>query len=235
MTMLKPLPTVEATVSSSALPTGAAEEATQLLVLTDTGLMTADLEDIRVAIENLDSKWVPDGGTNALLTIDYAHHERHSGRNYEACKIKATDTSLILAFKVGDQTREAHLTLRWRTEETASLIVYEGRTWTGGTGSAVVPINSNRNSANESILEGDSTGAFVANRLVLDPTGQGAGTSIHEDAVWGTNQAPAGSSEKRNEIILKPDTQYSVEITAANGGIYLCLDWYEHAPGGYTP
>lgn len=171
-----------------------------------------------------------DAATSTLQTIDYVHHERHAGSNYIKT-VDDTGTSLILAFKVEDQSKEPHMVMSWKTEETATITWYEGATWTGGTGTTIVPVNSDCNSANTSILQSDSTGSFVSNGIVKDPTGlnTGSATVLYEESVWATNQTPASAGEGiRDEHILEPGETYVVELTSGNGGQWIKLDWYEH-------
>ena len=207
----------DVTVSKSAIPDGAAEQATLAL---------------------LNAKVVPDGITNALRTIDYGHHEIHSGRTYRVQGYTASATNLIVAFKVGDQARQPHMVFEWVAEAKGSLSVYEGRTWTTNTGTRRSVKQSNRNSANTSILEGDGNGAggFVANEVVIDPTGQAAGTLISMKAWFAAKNAGGDSGSRRAEIVLKPNTTYSFEMapTGVASGMQVRLEWYEHTPGSYT-
>lgn len=181
---------------------------------------------------------VTDGGadvsidsiTNAQNTVDYPHHEIHSGRSYRVSIIETNTTSLNLAFKVGDQAREPHMVVRWRTEETAVMTIYEARTWTTSTGTDLTPVNANRTSANTSILEGDASGSFVANRVTQDVTGDAGGVTLFAEAVWATNQTPPSSGTERMEWVLDTDQTYLIDIVCGNGDVWLEIDWYEHSP-----
>jgi len=165
--------------------------------------------------------------------IDFAHLEAHEGSRYSLCVNKTASTSLIVAFHVGAGTKQPHLIFNWKSEETGLINFYKGATWTAGSGSDITPINSNDNSTNTSILEGNSTSSFVANKVTQDPTGlsTAGATLIYCEPAWSTNQSAAsGQAGRRNEHILEPDETYVVQITAASGGIWLNLDWYEHTP-----
>ena len=173
-----------------------------------------------------------DAVTHAMTVVEYSHHEKHDGRNYTKTYVK-NGTSLIIAFKVEDQARQPHIVLKWNAEETAIINWWKGATWTPGTGTTLIPKNSNDNSGNTSILQSDSSGSFISNGVVLDPTGfsSAAATSIYTEAIWGTNQSPPSSGEgTREEHIAAPAETYGIEITASNGGMWIYLDWYEHTP-----
>ena len=180
-------------------------------------------------------EYAQDPVTGDRISIDHPHSEIHEGRNFTAWSNQEPVTSIIIAFKVGDQPRIPHMTLLWRTEETGTATWYRGATWTTGTGTAFAPINSNHNSSNTSILEGDSSGAFVDDEVVIDPTGLsvGSATIVYEESTWATNQSPASPGEgQRREQDLLPGETYAVEVTCGNGGARIFLDWYEHIPTG---
>jgi hypothetical protein len=206
----------DVTVSKSALPDGAALEATL-------GLLNA--------------KVVPDGITNAIRTIDYEHHEIHDGRHYRV-QANATAAALVIAFKVGSQSREPHLVFEWSSESSGYIQLLEGATWDTNTGTRRSFKQSNRNSANASIMEGDGTGAggFVAGECVIDPTTVAGGTVISDKRFYSDKKAGGADGERRNEIVLEPGVQYCLCFTSTDGakGIQMRTSHYEHAPGSYT-
>lgn len=203
-------------VATLPLPTGASTEAKQ---------------DSQIAAQ-LDQDQV-DALTDAVNVVDYSHHERHSGSNF-TLEASSTGTSLIIAFRVEpSQTKQPHLTLQWKSEESGVVTFYKGATWTAGTGTDQTPNNSNDtlHGTNTSILQGDASGAFVSDSVTIDPTGLNIGSAriLYEEPVWSTNQAPAPpGSGQRNERILEVGETYALRILAANGGLWLHLDEYEH-------
>ncbi len=180
-------------------------------------------------------EYAQDEATGDRIIIDHAHHEIHEGRTFTVFSDQDPVASSIIAFRVEDQARIPHMTVSWKTEESGTLTLYRGATWTTGTGTLFTPINSNQNSLNESILQGDSTGAFLSNEVVIDPAGlaTGAATLDYQESVWSTNQSPAGGgSGIRNEYNLIPGETYAAQIVCGLGGTWLFFDWYEHAPIG---
>ena len=172
-----------------------------------------------------------DSMTNTIQTIDYAHHEVHEGDSFVGGYAMATAVAaaLIVAWKTPAGTKRIHVVPEWITESKAHVSFLEGCTWNTGTGSALTPINRNRGSANESIVLGDSTGAFVANKMVKDPTGLAGGTAIGANYTW--SEKKVGSSARSvAEFVLKPDTLYAFSHTSDDGnkGAIIRLSWYEH-------
>lgn len=97
--------------------------------------------------------------------------------------------------------------------------LYEGDTYTGGT--AVTPINRNRNSDNVSTMQ-----AFVTNA-----TATPVGTILDIGGI-GTTGAPqaraGGGSGADEELLLQPDTDYVLTLVPAGATICtLRLFWYE--------
>lgn len=109
------------------------------------------------------------------------------------------------------------------TANTMSLTVAEGSTTTDG--STVVPFNRNRNSANVSkaVVTAGVTVSVSGTVIERDVVGGGSNPSNNEGGAGGANQ----------ELVLKPDTLYSIEIanigeTTTSTG-YFEIFWYEEA------
>lgn len=107
------------------------------------------------------------------------------------------------------------------TANTMLLTITEASTITGG--SAVTPINRNRNSSivSESVVKAGVTVSV-------------AGTTVYQEAVGGGSNPSnnkGGSGGANQELVFKPDTEYTVKIdnigaTTASTG-YFELFWYE--------
>jgi len=184
-------------------------------------------------------KIIVDELTANIVTILAPHHEIHEGRNFTAWENNVGVpgvTSIIIAFRVAPgQTREPHVTMNWKTEETGVVTWYKGATWTTGTGTGFTPINSydRFQGVKPSILQGDASGAFVSDNVVIDPTGLtiAGATILFEESVWATNQSPAGGQQgSRSEHDLEIGETYAIQIICGQGGAKLMIDWYEHAP-----
>jgi len=168
--------------------------------------------------------------THTLQVIDYEHHEIHSGSFFRVQHNNASIDELIIAFKVGDQSKNPHFVFEWVSESFGSLQLLEGSTWTAGTGTDRPPKNSRRDSTKESVLQGNATGVFLDNNVVVDPTGLTGGTVISDKRVYSDNKQGGGSGERRNEIILATNQTYALVWTSGDGnkGIQIRCSWYEH-------
>jgi len=209
----------DVTVSKSVLPDGAS---------------TAARQDLAEALLTLiEGSLNIDGVTNALRTIDYHHHEIHSGSTYRVGHFTTSGTQLIIAFFIPDQAKEIHHTFDFVAELKAHVTLYEAPTWTTNTGTRRSVKQSNRTIANNSIIEGDGTGGggFTAGEVVIDPTGLAGGTAIATMYVFSPKQT-GNEGGHDTEIILKPNTMYAIVMDSDDGakGMQLRTEWYEHAP-----
>ena len=173
-----------------------------------------------------------DASTSALETIDYAHHEVHSGSSYAAftsnSDLDATD-ELIIAFKTPNTTKWFHMVAGFKNTSESLAEILEAPTITNGTGTESACINHNRNSIKTSgslSIEASPTSGEYS----VDPTITADGTVIMADTI-GTGKNK-GLSESRgvSEYVLKQNTIYAFRITgvADNGNAAIILNWYEH-------
>jgi len=172
-----------------------------------------------------------DTNTHTLQVIDYAHHEIHGGSMFRV-QGNATAAALIIAFKVPDQAKEPHFTFEWSSESSGYIQLLEGYTWTAGTGVDRAPKNSNRNSSNTSVLQGNATGAWVSDYVTIDPTGGSGGTVISDKRFYTDDKQGSNSGSRKNEIVLATNQTYALIFTSTDGskGIQIRCEWYEHTP-----
>lgn len=162
-----------------------------------------------------------------VITSDHAYI--HQGKGFTAVINVGT---ISAAYKIGFTTPTAAVNrhIHWRpasiTTDTAYCLVelYEGDAFTEGT--AVTPINRNRNSATVTAMQAFAKGVTVTP----------AGTRLAIVGV-GTAGTPASSSGggggSEHELLLKPDTNYVVQITPSAGtDVTAELFWYDEP--GYT-
>jgi len=160
--------------------------------------------------------------TNAVITIDYSHHEIHGGSHFKAgFQDSAMNTSetIEIMFVTPDTTKHAHWSLTAQSSGAATVEVYEGGTATGGT--AVTIWNRNRNSDNTAGVTVFHTPSITAD-----------GTKMATKWIGGSGFRTDVSGEHRgdSEFILKQNTKYIVRATANADGIEVAIggDWYEH-------
>ena len=164
-----------------------------------------------------------DKSTGTLQVINYEHHEIHSGSHYEVRinKDMPNGGTYNIAFTTPDTAKWVHIIFGISVELQADIILYEGITsFTGGT--AVTPMNNNRNSVNTSgvtDMEFDTT-----------PTLGTPLTLAH--MVLGSGRAVGGEARSQSEFVLKQNTTYLVAIVNQSGSAAnetnIFLNWYEH-------
>ena len=173
--------------------------------------------------------------TDSVMVVNYPHHEIHGEsafhvQNYNAAV--AAGATVSISFKTPAGTKRAHMNFSFASEGSSHLTIAEGATWTTNTGTVVAPINQFRGSATESVLLEDKTATpdYTANGVLTDATAVGAGTTLRNVYVYGTNKV-GGDASHDAEIVLKPDETYTISVTndeATAKGVILHLDWYEH-------
>ena len=163
-----------------------------------------------------------DQSTLAQSVIEYEHHEIHRGSFYRVDfqKEVANGGTMIIGLTTPDTTKWLHFRPAVDVEVEASIILYENVTSiTGGT--AYVPRNANRPSANVSVAT-----------VVTDPTINTTGAVILEDLVLGSAKSAGGNSEATHEWVLKQNTRYALivtnQTTGATNECNIRLSWYEH-------
>ena len=168
-----------------------------------------------------------DASTHALQTISYEHHEVHSGSHYEIRinKDVANAGTYNLAFTTPDTTKWIHMVFGVSVELEADIVLSENITsFTGG--SAVTPINNNRNSTN--------TSGLVDMEFDTTPTMGSPATLAH--MVLGSGRSIGGEARASSEIVLKQNTTYLLVISNQSGSAAnetnIFLNWYEHTDRG---
>jgi|GEM_PF-1359086 hypothetical protein len=164
-----------------------------------------------------------DGSTHSLCTIDYEHCEVHSGSHYETRinKDMPNGGTFGIAFTTPNTTKWPHMIFAVDVELEADIILYENVTsWTGGT--AITPLNSNRNSGNTSGITD----------MVFDPT-MTLGTPITlGHSVIGSGKKVGGMGRSAEEFVLKQNTTYyflaSNQVAGSANECNFNLTWYEH-------
>ena len=185
-----------------------------------------------------------DASTNTLQTIEYEHHEIHSGSSFTCFhqETAPTDTNdrTIITFKTPTSTKYLHITVAASATAVAVARIREGPSYTDNAGTTLAIYNRNR--------VGTPTGSTVLDTSQNPDTAGSATYYNHDDANLpsedGTvlGEIPLGSSTSptksvgglaraQQEWILKPATVYSFEVKsldASDNTHWLELDWYEH-------
>lgn len=166
-----------------------------------------------------------DGITYGIMTVDYPHHEIHSGDSYVIKEgIQLNNSSKEYLITTPNTTKWSHMVISVSGSQDTSKRLAEGTGKTGGT--SMTAINRDRNSSN-------TAGIAIAHT----PTGTEGTVTVIETAQWGVaaagggRGAVAGESRGVTEYILKQNTKYSLTVTALSANvnnITVSFDWYEH-------
>jgi hypothetical protein len=170
-----------------------------------------------------------DTTTHTLQTIDYAHHEIHSGSHYFVVGYQDLSINQVLDFtwQIPDTAKWIHWVWQIYTESETIWQVYEGVTATNPLANSITPLNSNRNSTNTSgttMLYEVQTSLANAN---ADTDVSGA--TLIKSGIAGSGNRGAGFAGRESEVILKQNTLYGLRaIASAAGYINFDMEWYEH-------
>lgn len=158
--------------------------------------------------------------TNAVNTVDYAHHEIHGGKHFFVKNwIDLTNGQVLdFLFVTADTLAWAHMIVHFNFQAEANVAIYED-TVVSANGTAVTSYNRNRNSAN------------VAGALVYStPTVTSVGTLLSAYKA-GSGKAVGGEARGSAELVLKQNSQYLIRVTndtTSNNWFDYLADWYEH-------
>lgn len=167
-----------------------------------------------------------DDSTNTMQTIEYEHHEIHSGSHFMYSDYDNdvdTGTPKYYRITTPDTTKELHVLIILYSEGAGTWWLYENPT-VNAAGTPATLYNSNRNS-----------GTTATGVIAPDPTSTADGTLLK---TWrtgsGTNASSriGGESNRGLEIILKRNEDYFVKFTpdADNAKTKVEIDFYEHVP-----
>jgi hypothetical protein len=165
--------------------------------------------------------------THTLQTIDYAHHEVHSGSHffftYPFTLAATTDTQSIM-LDTPDTTVWSHMTFDLGGSAITEVWVYEDSS-IANTTDYLTPYNNNRNST-------DSASLVISNLGDTGVTTTDTGTIIWHTKSGASSQQSRQSMQGGNteEIILKQNSLYRIhfETGTATNLCNLKLEWYEH-------
>ena len=160
-----------------------------------------------------------DTSTRSLQTIEYEHHEIHSGSHFylgSYFSLANAATSTILAV-VPNVEKVPHLIFELGGTQGTTFQIYEDAGGSGGT--PLSSENNNRASAN--------TSSVVLSANVSITT---AGTLFYAQSVGAGRTG--GSIQRAKELVLKADTGYLFLFTNQSSSVNLVNyigEWYEHA------
>lgn len=165
-----------------------------------------------------------DKSTGALETIDYAHHEIHSGSHFyvQGFLELADEGTYFIKLVTPNTLKWSHFVFKINSTGICTSTLDEDASGGMAGGSNIVPINNNRNSSKESgmiLTSGVTVATTYVKRL--------------ENDMWGTagfKENIGGGSAREDELILKQNTTYlrSFLSGADSNVIQFKASWYEH-------
>lgn len=163
-----------------------------------------------------------DRSTYALLTIDYAHHEIHSGSHYffQASHELGSAGTIVYLITTPDTDKYAHFIYTADGSAITQIDLYEGADRTGTTPQTIR--NSDRNSAN--------TSGLVIHVGISSGTTDGTLIKTYKGGSSSARSRSGPTTRGDSEIILKKNTKYLFRITSSTSA-NLCnlkFEWYEH-------
>jgi hypothetical protein len=170
-----------------------------------------------------------DASTNSLQTVEYEHHEIHSGSHYfvQSYADLAINHVLQFTWQMPDTTTWTHWKWSIYVENETLWQVYEGGTINNALANAITPLNNNRNSANTSgtTMRYEDHGNLAAADTDVDISG----ATLIESGIAGSGR-DAGNAERNSELVLDQNGLYVLRATAtAAGFINFNMQWYEHS------
>ena len=183
-----------------------------------------------------------DSATHVTTTIEYEHHEIHSGSSFTANFDNTTtnddDHRSAIGFQVSDTARWPHMVINVSSSHPAEFSLIEAPTIDLAAGTEVVIYNRDRNSLNVSTIL-DLASPQVAGKVTTYTEAQiGAATFsggtvlAHKTLIGGGGpQAVGGVGRGGQEWILDQGAKYVLVMQNIGGNINLHeihMDWYEH-------
>ena len=199
-----------------------------LSVLLFSGCMTTSVAVVpdEINISGLST----DLSTDSLLTIDYPHHEIHSGSSFTYSDTHEIAKNGVIEHLIitPNTTKQAHFTISiGSTGGKVKFEVFED-TITSNDGDIEPLFNRNRNS-----VKSPTTILYENPVLVNDGT-----RIIQQTFGIKDKKSSGGGGRGTNEWILKQNTKYLFrveELNVAATAINLQFDWYEHTSKYQTP
>ena len=158
-----------------------------------------------------------DNSTGAFETIDYAHHEIHSGDHYFATGYQDLPINKVLdfTFETSDTTKWKHFIWKIQTESEFLWAIYESPRVITELIDRYTPLNSNRNFSDDSsaTVRWETFGSLSAANSSTDVD---RGTLL-KAGILGSGKE-GGDASRENEVVLKQNTIYTTMFENGSSG-----------------
>jgi hypothetical protein len=192
---------------------------------TNIGGLKKTMDDVKVALTTT----LIDSTTNSVNTVDYSHHEIHSGSHYFVVGVQSLAINQVLDFTwvMPNTTKWTHWLWKLNSEAQTAWYVYENAVATNPLATAVTPLNSHRNSTNTS---GTTMRYEVqANLVAANADTSVVGATLLKSGIAGSGNQVGGETGRESELVLKQGATYCLRaIATAAGYVNFDMEWYEH-------
>ncbi len=173
-----------------------------------------------MAWDGIDWQYITlDRSTHAANTIEYEHHKIHDGRHFTLSNTTQINSgaNFDLGITTGAGSRFIHAVHLANSTAAAEVIVYEHTSFNLSSGTAVTPVNRNRNKLNT------SDHVFAEGPTVTD-----VGSVLFRESFGARNFA--GQVRSQNEFVLNSGLNYlfRIQSAGANNVVNGRIEWYEH-------
>lgn len=168
-----------------------------------------------------------DDATDQVVTIDYDHHKIHEGDSYGYSEVEDQTQNHVYDIQITtpDTTKWIHITGTFDVESETDWYFYENVNIILA-GTAVTPLNHNRNSSNSAGLVLKVITNTTIGNANADTTVAAATTLLH--GIAGAGKKVGGQGGQRMEFILKQNEDYCLRFIASTAGyVSFRLTWYE--------
>jgi hypothetical protein len=178
-----------------------------------------------------DSTYQPlrlDKATNSIQTIEYAHHEIHSGSHFFVSGVATLPLNDVLDFTwvMPNTTKWVHWLWKIDASAETAWYIYENAVITNALANAVTPLNNNRNSTttSDTTMKYEIQADLATANVDTDVTT----ATLLKSGIMGAGKSGGGDS-RESELILKQGATYCLRAVAtAAGYVDFNMDWYEH-------
>lgn len=165
-----------------------------------------------------------DNSTHSLQTVDYSHHEIHSGSHYYIQGFLQLDDGddFFVKMTTPDSAKWSHFLFNIKSTGICTSYLDEGAVGGMTGGVSMTPLNNNRNSTNTS------------NMIIVSNVTDSADYAVRlENDMWGADgfkENIGGGSGRDDELVLKRNTTYlRTFVSGADDNIIqFKASWYEH-------
>ena len=174
-----------------------------------------------ISLEPLLNDRILDSATFAVNTIEYEHHEIHSGSSFTSSYQRevASGANLDILIVTPSGSKWAHFAYEIDVEAETQVYLYEAPTATAAA-NPIVAYNRDRNSTKAATVV-----------ITHTPTGITPGTTIIRSYHLGSGKTFGGGARGNHEFILKAGTKYLfrlTNLTVSDNWMSVIFDWYEH-------